>query len=91
MDELNIHHNPEVLELIPEARHCHGNLMAPLSMYSTQFTCISFLYPKLQDMNDLEAALENIIENYLGLFSVYCLLQACGFQHLILLIIHFNH
>ncbi len=78
MDNLNVHHNPEILELISEAGHryifwapywsCDGAIEY---VFNTIHSYLLFFYPKLQDMNDLEAALENIIENYLGLFSEY--------------------
>ncbi len=78
MDNLNIHHNPEILELITRAGHCYI-FRAPYwscdgaieYVFNTIHLYLLFFYPKLQSMNGLEAVLENIIENDLDLFSVY--------------------
>ncbi len=76
-DDLNITHNPEILDLITEAGHsyifraphwsCDGAIRY---VFYVIHVCLLF-YPKLQDMKDLEVAFENIIENDFGLFSVY--------------------
>ncbi len=75
MDNLNNHHNLEMLGVIARARH-HYISRAPCwscdgaieYVFNTIHSYLLFFCPKLQNMNDLEATLEIII---LGLFSKY--------------------
>ncbi len=76
VDNLNIYCNPEMLEPIADAGHhyifwehcwsCDGAIEYVFNMIPLY---LLLLYPKVKNMNDLEVALKNIIENDLGLFS----------------------
>lgn len=78
MDNLNIHHNPQILEMIAEKGHCYV-FRAPYwscdgaieYVFSTIHSFLLFFYPDLDSMDDLEDAIESIIGNDLGLFSCY--------------------
>ncbi len=85
MDNLNIHHNPLVLQLITESGHryvfrapywsCDGAIEY---IFNTIHSFLMFEYPGLENLDDLENAIENIIETKLGLFSPY--FQHVGFN-----------
>ena len=78
MDNLNVHHNPAILSLIVDSGHryvfrapywsCDGAIEY---VFNTIHMFLLYYYTDLQIMDDLESALESIIENDLGLFSHY--------------------
>ncbi len=78
MDNLNIHHNPQILEIIAERGHqivfrapygsCNGAIEY---VFITIHSYLLYFHPNLETMDDLEDALETIITNDLGFYSRY--------------------
>ncbi len=78
MDNMNVHHNPMISQLIRDSGHCYV-FWAPYwscdgaikYVINTIHSFLLYFWDKLETMEDLEIIIESIIDNDLGLFSNY--------------------
>ncbi len=85
MDNLNVHHNPMILQLIRDTGHqyvfqapywsCDGAIEY---VFNTIHSFLLYFWDNLETMDDLGIAIESIIENDLGFFSNY--FRCVGFR-----------
>ncbi len=78
MDNLNVHHNPEIFSLICNSGHCHV-FWAPYwssddaieYVFNTIHSFLLYYWQRLETMQDLGNAIDSITKNGLGSFSDY--------------------